>query len=94
MRDTVPDDQVAFGKIGGSDAFSSGLGERRIPDHGTPPRPTPARRTGRSRFRHPCGRRRPDCAAISLVVTTLVMLGLSAVFCALDCPELVSESAR
>ena len=43
VRDTVPDDQVAFGRIGGSDAFSSGLGK-------AGPTTTTRRRVGRCRL--------------------------------------------
>ena len=88
VRDTVPDDQVAFGKIGGSDAFSSGLGKRRIrttttggdwgdagSSYGSLSIETPVPVAPRS-YR-------------DLIVTTLVMLVLSALFWTLIVPQLV-----
>jgi eukaryotic-like serine/threonine-protein kinase len=86
VRDTVPDDQVAFGRLG-SDRFSSGLGRPRTKtwttggDWGDPepdslaleiaPPDPPAPRSHRD-----------------LVVTTLVMLALSALFWTLIVPQL------
>jgi serine/threonine-protein kinase len=89
VRDTVPDDQVAFGRIGGSDAFSSGLGKRRVRTTTTGGDWSDA---GSSYGSLSIERPMPAAAPRSrrdLVVTTLVMLVLSAVFWTLIVPQLI-----
>lgn len=89
VRDTVPDDQVAFGRIG-SDRFSSGLGQRRTRTTttgcdwaGAESGSFASLEIERAAAPATTGSRR------DLVVTTLVMLVLSALFWTLIVPQLV-----
>jgi serine/threonine-protein kinase len=91
VRETVPDDQVAFGKIGGSDAFSSGLGKRRIRTTTTGGDWDDSARGsyGSLSIERPAVPEASSRTRRDLIVTTLVMLALTAVFWTLIVPQLV-----
>ena len=90
-RDTIPDDQVAFGRSG-SDRFSSGLGKVRTTTttgSGEWSDPESASFASLEISQAPAQAQAAARAGRELVVTALVMLVLSALFWTLIVPQLV-----